>query len=50
MTGDFVNATRQLDYLLNNPSCFSLNILRVDPVWKILAETSQFKELTRNIH
>jgi len=37
MTGDFANATRQADFLLNNPSSFSLNLMRVDPDWKKLA-------------
>jgi len=46
MTGDIVNATRQVDFLLNNPSSFSLNFMRVDPDWKKLAESPEFKETT----
>ena len=45
MTGDFANATRQVDYLLNNPSAFSLKLMKVDPDWKILAETPEFKAM-----
>lgn len=48
MTGDFANATRQVDFLLNNPSAFSLNLMKVDPEWKKLAETPEFKETTGN--
>ena len=46
LTGDFVNATRQVDFLLNNPSAFSLNLMKVDPEWKKLTETPEFKETT----
>ena len=46
MTGDFANATRQVDFLLNNPSAFSLNLMKVDPDWKKLAESPEFKETT----
>ena len=46
MTGDFANATRQVNLLLNNPSSFSLNLMKVDPDWKKLAESSEFKETT----
>jgi tetratricopeptide (TPR) repeat protein len=46
MTGDYVNATRQVDFLLNNPSAFSLNLMKVDPEWKKLAETSEFRART----
>ncbi len=46
MAGDFANATRQADYLLNNPSAFSLNLMKVDPDFKKLAESSDFKSIT----
>ncbi len=46
MTGDNVNAVRQVDYLINNPSSFSLNLMKVDPDWKKLAESHEFKETT----
>jgi TolB-like protein/Tfp pilus assembly protein PilF len=46
MTGDIVNATRQVDFLLNNPSSFSLNFMKVDPDWKKLAESPEFKAMT----
>jgi tetratricopeptide (TPR) repeat protein len=48
MTGDFANATRQVDFLLNNPSSFSLNLMKVDPDWKKLAESPEFKAMTGN--
>ncbi|MGB8359695.1 MAG: hypothetical protein WCD55_13880 [Bacteroidales bacterium] len=43
MTGDFANATRQVEWLLDNPSSFSLNLLKIDPVWKKLAGAPEFK-------
>jgi len=46
MTGDNTNAARQVDFLLNNPSSFSLNFMKVDPEWKKLAESTEFKETT----
>jgi tetratricopeptide (TPR) repeat protein len=46
ITGDFASATRQVDWLLNNPSAFSLNLLKIDPVWKKLAEAPEFKATT----
>jgi TolB-like protein/Tfp pilus assembly protein PilF len=48
MTGEFANATRQVNFLLNNPSAFSLNFMKVDPDWKKLAESSEFKTMTGN--
>jgi hypothetical protein len=48
MTGDFVNATRQVDFLLSNPSAFSLNLMKIDPEWKKLAETPEFKAIAGN--
>jgi len=48
MTGDFVNAARQADFLLNNPSVFSLNYMKVDPDWIKLAESPEFKAMTGN--
>jgi Flp pilus assembly protein TadD len=46
MAGDFANATRQADYLLSNPSAFSLNLMKADPDFKKLAESSDFKSIT----
>jgi tetratricopeptide (TPR) repeat protein len=48
LTGDYVNASREVEFLLNNPSGFSTNLLKVDPDWKKLAETPEFKAMTRN--
>ena len=48
ITGDFANATRQVEWLLDNPSSFSLNLLKIDPVWKKLAEAPEFKDMTGN--
>jgi hypothetical protein len=49
LTGDYVNATREVEFLLNNPSGFSMNLLKVDPDWKKLAETPEFKNMTGNM-
>ena len=49
MTGDYVNAIRQVEYLINNPSWFSLNLLKVDPAWRRLAEDPGFKAMTRKL-
>jgi TolB-like protein/Tfp pilus assembly protein PilF len=46
MTGDLDNAIRQVDYLLKNPSGFSLNLLKVDPDWKKLEGSPDLKFLT----
>jgi Flp pilus assembly protein TadD len=46
LTGDYANATREVEFLLNNPSGFSMNLLKVDPDWKKLAETPEFKKMT----
>lgn len=45
-TGDLENAVRQVDYLLKNPSGFSLNLLKVDPDWKQLEGSPDLKKLT----
>ncbi|MBE0673087.1 MAG: tetratricopeptide repeat protein, partial [Bacteroidales bacterium] len=47
MTGDYANAIRQVKYLISNPSWFSMNLLKVDPVWKKLAEEPEIKAMTR---
>jgi tetratricopeptide (TPR) repeat protein len=46
MTNDYANANRQVDFLLNNPSAFSLNLLKVDPTLKRLEKTPEFKAMT----
>ncbi len=45
-TGDIENAVRQIDYLLKNPSGFSLNLLKVDPDWRQLDGSPDLKKLT----
>lgn len=45
MNDDLTNAFRQAEYLLNNPSGFSPNLVKVDPDWKKLAELPDFKKL-----
>jgi tetratricopeptide (TPR) repeat protein len=49
MTGDFSNATQLVEYLLTNPSWFSLNLLKADPSWQRLTRTSEFKALSRKV-
>ncbi len=43
MTGNYPEAIKQVEYLLTNPSWFSLNLIRVDPSWKRLSEAPEFK-------
>jgi len=47
MTGNYPEAIRQVEYLLTNPSWFSMSIIRIDPSWKKLSETPEFKTMTR---
>jgi len=49
MTGDYANAIRQVEYLISNPSWFSLNLLKVDPAWRRLAKDPEFKAITRKL-
>jgi Flp pilus assembly protein TadD len=49
MTGDYSNAARQVEYLLRNPSWFSLNLLKIDPAWKSLSEMPEIKAMTKKI-
>jgi TolB-like protein/Flp pilus assembly protein TadD len=48
MTGDYANATRQVEYLKSNPSWFSMNLLKVDPSWKRLTESPEFKAIGKH--
>ncbi|MBE0680200.1 MAG: tetratricopeptide repeat protein, partial [Bacteroidales bacterium] len=43
MTGNYPEAIKQVEYLLTNPSWFSLNLIKVDPSWKRLSEAPEFK-------
>jgi TolB-like protein/Tfp pilus assembly protein PilF len=45
MLEDFESCLKQIDYLLKNPSCFSLKLLQVDPVWKPLIFHPEFQGL-----
>jgi len=45
MNGDDDNALKSIEQLLNNPSCFSIKLLELDPVWKPLYENPEFKLL-----
>lgn len=45
MLEDFESGLKQIDYLLKNPSCFSLKLLQVDPVWKPLIFHPEFQDL-----
>ena len=49
MIGDYTNAIQQAEYLLTNPSWFSLNLIKVDPAWKSMTETREFKDMTRKL-
>jgi TolB-like protein/Tfp pilus assembly protein PilF len=46
MNGDRDNAIRQVDYLLKNPSGFSINLLKIDPDLKKLQGSPGLKKLT----
>ncbi len=50
MTGNYPEASRQVEYLLTNPSWFSLNLIRIDPSWKKLSETPEFKTMIRELN
>jgi len=45
MVGDFSNAVKVIEELLSNPSDFSAGILKLDPVWKPLADKPDYREL-----
>jgi len=47
MTGNYPEAIKQVEYLLNNPSWFSRNLIKVDPSWKKLYEAPEFKALSK---
>jgi len=48
MTGDYPNAIRQVEYLLTNPSWFSINLMKIDPAWKGLTLSTEFKAVVKN--
>jgi len=45
LTGDYENSLMILEYLLENPSQFSIKLLMLDPDWKPLLKTERGKEL-----
>jgi TolB-like protein/Tfp pilus assembly protein PilF len=45
MLGDYENAIMNIEYLLENPSCFSPGLLHLDPVWKPLLNIPEVKVL-----
>ncbi|MDX9947050.1 MAG: FlgO family outer membrane protein [Bacteroidales bacterium] len=47
MSGDKTEAIREVKYLLNNPSWFSVNLLKVDPAWGNLYNEPEIRSLTR---
>lgn len=47
MSGDKAEAIREVKYLLNNPSWFSVNLLKVDPAWGNLYDDPEIRSLTR---
>jgi Flp pilus assembly protein TadD len=49
MTGNYQEAIKQVEYLLNNPSWFSINLLMTDPSWMNLRETREFKDMTKRM-
>lgn len=49
ITGNYPEAIRQVEYLLTNPSWFSVSIMRTDPSWNGLTKTREFEEMSRKI-
>ncbi|MDM8003915.1 MAG: tetratricopeptide repeat protein [Bacteroidota bacterium] len=49
MTGNYPEALKQVVYLLTNPSWFSTGLLKLDPAWKKLSETPEFRAMAAEI-
>jgi len=49
MTGNLPEAIRQVEYLLTNPSWFSMNLIKIDPSWISLSEAPEFKVLSEKL-
>jgi tetratricopeptide (TPR) repeat protein len=47
MTGEFNTAIKNLENLLTGPSLLSVNLLRLDPIWKPLANNSDFQTMIK---
>ena len=45
LVGKYDNACSLIAYLLNNPSIFSKELLRIDPVWKPLMDNPEYRQL-----
>ncbi|TAL59558.1 MAG: hypothetical protein EPN88_17150 [Bacteroidetes bacterium] len=43
MVGDYDNAIISIEYLLENPACFSDKLLQLDPVWKPLYSKPEYQ-------
>jgi tetratricopeptide (TPR) repeat protein len=48
MTGDFKNAAEQVEYLISNPSWFSVKLLNIDPSLEKLSLSPEFKAITKS--
>ncbi len=47
LTGNFKNALNQVEYLLSNPTGFSVNRLKLDPLYDPLRNHERYKEITK---
>jgi len=47
LAGDYDNALKQIDFLLSNPSGFSNNILKLDPLYDPLRNLPRYKEIIK---
>jgi hypothetical protein len=47
MVGLFDDALYNIEYLLKNPSNFSIKLLQLDPVWKPLLNIPEVKTLIK---
>ena len=47
LVGEYDNALKQIDYLLSNPSGFSVNILKLDPLYDPLKNLKSYKEIIK---
>lgn len=45
MVGEYDNAFDNIDYLLSNNTCFTVNHLQTDPEWKPLRDFPKYKDL-----
>jgi hypothetical protein len=47
MIGEYNNAIMNIEYLLDNRSVFSVNLFKLDPVWKPLLNIPEVKTLIK---